>query len=124
MLARSICVAAALALTPLQTWDSRTYTPPGEPGYVYAVVHPAGEGGVTADQPVTLHVQWGAWQHTGRVAPGAGEAAARGVVLRLRHARWDRYPLTVRTTGRIAAGPVQGTPPAQWDQPGYLRVIW
>jgi hypothetical protein len=46
------------------------------------------------------------------------------VVVRLRHARWDRFRLTLSTSGRIVYGPHQGAAPAQWSDPGFQRVIW
>lgn len=113
--------AALLLLLPLQGGDSRSYLPPGEPGYVYTVVEKASAPDA-AGEPISVLVQWGAWRQSGRFG---GESGAReGVVVRLRHARWDRFRLTLTTSGRIVHGPQQGAPPAQWSDPGFQRVIW
>jgi hypothetical protein len=124
MLIRHLCAGAVLALVPLQqgAWQTRTYVPPGEPGYIYTVIQP-GPSAAPAE-PVTIAVSWGAWRQTGRVAAPPGQPPMQGVVLRLRHSKWDRHPVTVSTTGIIVSGPVQGTPPPQWVQQGYRRVIW
>ncbi len=111
----------ALAALPGAQEDVRVYVPPPEPGYIYTVIQaPRSAGGA----PVALLVHWGEWRQTGRFGVEPGAAVREGVVLRLRHAKWDGFPLTVRTSGRIVHGPLQGSPPPQWDQPGFQRVIW
>jgi hypothetical protein len=112
------CAAALLLLLPLQGGDSRSYLPPGEPGYVYTVIEKAAPAG----EPVSVLVQWGSWRQSGRFGGASGPQA--GVVVRLRHARWDRFRLTLSTSGRIVYGPHQGAAPAQWSDSGFQRVIW
>lgn len=96
--------------------DERQYMPPGEPGYVYTVIAYGEKRGAAP----TMAVRWGTWRRTARLP----EDGARGVVLRLRHARWDAFPMTVSTSGRIVYGPVQGAPPPQWGDPAFRQVIW
>jgi hypothetical protein len=117
MISLRLAAAPVLVALPLQAGsDTRTYVPPAEPGYVYTVIRHA------PVPPTGVAVQWGRWRQSARYQPeAAGEA---GVVLRLRHARWDRFPLTVRTSGRIEAGPLQGEAPAQWSDPRYRKVVW
>lgn len=109
--------AALAVLVPLYgaSSDARSYLPPGEPGYIYTVVtHPP-----ATSAPTTITARWGGWQQTGQFTP-----SSRGVVLRLRHAKWDRVLLTVRTNGRIISGPVQGSAPGEWTDPRFERAIW
>jgi hypothetical protein len=111
--------AVLATLLPLQQGSSetRTYLPPGEPGYIYVVVaHPAANGTDT-----TVGVRWGGWRQTGRFTPSS---AGLGVVLRLRHAKWDRVPLTITTSGRIVSGPSQGGAPGEWGDTRFERAIW
>jgi hypothetical protein len=114
---RSAVFAALLPLQGGGSSDTRSYLPPGEPGYIYVVIaheRPAGKETVVG-------VRWGAWRQTGRFTPSS---PSLGLVLRLRHAKWDRVPLTITTDGRIIYGPFQGTAPGQWSDARFERAIW
>lgn len=126
MNARRLRAAALFLWLPLlqPADDTRTYVPPGEPGYVYTVIEHPARSTAAPRAATTVSVRWGAWRQTGRFLPGADDAGGAGIVLRLRHAKWDRFPLTVSTSGRIISGPLQGPAPPEWTQPRFARVIW
>jgi hypothetical protein len=115
-----ILLIVLCAVFPMQEGrvETRSYLPPGEPGYVYTVVQHAPP---SAGEHTVVGIRWGPWQQTGhfRAQPGSS-----GVVVRVRHAKWDRVTMTVTTNGRFASGPVQGSPPPEWGDRRYERVIW
>ena len=95
--------------------DTRTETPPAEPGDIYIIFHYAKNVfGSIADTWVT--VDWGGYSHTDSYQPSWWSTAC-GIpencefVIKLRHRSSDQIPLTVRTNGQILEGPYQGSAP-------------
>ena len=115
---RRVALLAGCAATLGCEPPARTYLPPAARGDVYAVARYAGTS--NEPRPTRVSVVWGTFSRSASF-PRTGGA---GLVLHLRHVRADRVTMTLRTSGRVVFGPVQGPPPPEWGSPAYQRVSW
>lgn len=122
----TMSIGSLLCISWVAFADSRTYRPPAETGYIYAVI--TYKRTALRTETTNVSVRWGGYNRSGSVSPPQvlpGRAlSAKGFVLRLKHAKNDSVPLTVETDGRLIQGPYQGNPPAQWNDGDYRHIEW
>ncbi|MDP9121060.1 MAG: hypothetical protein M3O15_06780 [Acidobacteriota bacterium] len=117
---RAICLSTAIFLTALTSAvavnraSTVRFTPPPEPGSIFAVFdYPRVRGTAEA---TTVTIVWGNRRRTIAVAPPysvCSDTTPAGFVLRLRHFTTDQVPLTISTTGTILREPYQGEAPLE-----------
>lgn len=118
----AILILAILALASLAWAATASFTPPAQPGDIFAVVNYARASGV--NQTTSITVNWRQFTRTETVVHPYGNCASAtpaGFVLLVRNAGYTS-PFTVSTNGTIVRGPYQGGPPAEISHTCYKFV--
>lgn len=118
----AVLMLAILALTSLAWAATAAFTPPAQPGNIFAVVSYDRTGG--ASRTTSITVTWGQSRMTKTVAHPYGSCASTsptGFVLLVRNAG-NTSPFEISTNGTIVRGPYQGEPPAEISHACYKFV--
>jgi hypothetical protein len=123
---RKLCLSAVLtlmivAVAALAAWAATaSFTPPPEPGNIFAVINFDRSGG--ANQPTRVSVSWGEFNRSdmvGRPYGNCSRTTPAGIVLLVRHAGRAPVPFHLTTNGTIVRGPYQGEPPPEISHACY-----
>lgn len=120
--ASAILLLAILALTGLAWAATSRFTPPAQPGNIFAVVSYERASG--ANQTTSITVTWGQFRRTETVVRPYGNcssATPAGFVLLVRNGG-NTSPFEISTNGTIVRGPYQGEPPAEISHACYKFV--
>jgi hypothetical protein len=121
----TILILAILASASLAAWAATArFTPPAQPGSIFAVVNFDRSSG--ANRITTITVDWGSAHRTERVAQPYGNCASAspaGFVLMVRNfALSAPKPFEITTNGTIVRGPYQGEAPPEISHACYRFV--
>ena len=118
-----ILMLAILASASWAAWAATArFTPPAQPGNIFAVVNYDRDSG--ANQITSITVTWGQSRMTKTVARPYGacsSASPAGFVLLVRNGG-DTRPFEIATNGMIVRGPYQGEAPAEISHACYKFV--
>ena len=118
----AILMLAIVALASLAWAATASFTPPAQPGNIFAVVNYDRTGG--ANQTTSITVTWGPSRMTKTVAHPYGNCSSvspAGFVLLVRNGGNTR-PFEISTNGTIVRGPYQGEPPVEVSHTCYKFV--
>lgn len=118
----AILILAILALASLVWAATASFTPPAQPGNIFAVVNYERSSGLNRTTSIT--VTWGQARRTETVVHPYGNCASAtpaGFVLLVRNAG-RTSPFEISTNGTIVRGPYQGEPPAEISHTCYKFV--
>jgi hypothetical protein len=110
---------AILALASLAWAATSSFTPPAQPGNIFAVVNYERASGVNRTTSIT--VTWGQVSKTETMVHPYGScssATPAGFVLLVRNGG-NTSPFSISTNGTIVRGPYQGEPPAEISHTCY-----
>jgi hypothetical protein len=120
----AILIVAVLVLSSLAAWAATArFTPPPQPGDIFAVVNYARASG--ANQMTSITVSWGQARRTETLARPYGNCSAvtpAGFVLLVRHFDNASVPFEIATNGTIVRGPYQGEAPPEISHACYKFV--